>query len=56
MYVCMYVTVLSFLPTPVQAIKHLVKFVTFDDHDLYTGVNFKKLLGAPSQYCFCLRV
>ena len=39
-----------------QAIKHLVKFVTFEDHDLYTGVNFKKILGAPSQFCFCLKV
>ena len=38
-----------------KAIKHLVKFVTFEDHDLYTGVNFKKILGAPSQFCFCLK-
>jgi hypothetical protein len=35
--------------------KHLVKFVTFHDHDLYLGINFKKVLHSPSQYCFCLK-
>ena len=39
-----------------QAPKHLVKFVTFHDHDLYLGINFKKVLHSPSQYCFCLKV
>jgi amyloid beta A4 precursor protein-binding family B protein 1-interacting protein len=34
---------------------HLVKVVTFHDHDLYSGINFKKVLQAPSQFCFCLK-
>ena len=25
-----------------KATKHLIKFVTFEDHDLFVGVNFKK--------------
>ena len=40
----------------VQTAKHLVQLVQFIDYELYVGINFKKMLKAPSQYCFALRV
>lgn len=40
----------------VQTAKHLVLMVHFDDYELFHGINFKKTLKSPSQYCFALRV
>ena len=28
----------------------------FEGHDVYYGVGLKKLLAAPSDFCFCLKV
>lgn len=39
-----------------QTAKHLVQLVQFEDYELYHGINFKKMLKAPTQYCFALRV
>lgn len=30
--------------------------VQFEDYDLYRGMNFKKMLKAPTDFCFGLRV
>lgn len=39
-----------------QTAKHLVQLVQFEEYELYHGINFKKMLKAPTQYCFALRV
>ena len=28
----------------------------FEGHDVYYGMGLKKLLAAPSDHCFCLKV
>lgn len=35
--------------------KHLVLLVQFEEYELFHGINFKKTLKAPTQYCFALR-
>ena len=30
--------------------------VQFEDFDLYRGMNFKKMLKSPTDFCFALRV
>jgi len=30
--------------------------VQFEGHEVYHGVGLKKMLAAPSDYCFCLKV
>lgn len=35
--------------------KYLQLLVQFDEYELYHGINFKKVVKAPTQFCFALR-
>ena len=50
---CLYVYMVSM---PTQGAKFLQLLVQFDEYELYHGINFKKMMKAPSQFCFALRV
>ena len=39
-----------------QTAKHLVLLCHFDEYELFHGINFKKTLKAPTDFCFALRV
>ena len=47
---------LTDLSIPSQGAKFLQLLVQFDEYELYHGINFKKTLKAPTQFCFALRV
>ena len=41
---------------PSQGAKFLQLLVQFDEYELYHGINFKKVVKAPTGFCFALRV
>ena len=42
--------------SPFQTAKNLSLLVQFDEYELFRGLNFRKLLKAPTDHCFALRV